>query len=95
MSVDTGMPQPAAAGPPALKAAKISAGRASPPTAPRAGTITARGLRSSPTVTSRLISRPTTAKNTAIAPSFTQCRRSSDIVASPTSTAASVSQKVS
>ena len=54
-----------------------------PPTAASAGSAAARGRRSSPTVSSRLISIPTTRKNRVISPSFTQNRRSVPIVTSP------------
>ena len=76
MSVAIGMPQPWTPACPALKARKISAGTTIPPTAAMAGRAALRGSRSSPSTSSRLISRPTTKKNRVISPSFTQSRRS-------------------
>ncbi len=77
MSVAIGIPQPRPPGPPALTAAKSSAGTVMPPIAARIGRLAARGSRSSPHTNSRLISSPTTKKKIAISASFTQWRRSS------------------
>jgi hypothetical protein len=76
MSVAIGMPQPSTPGRPALRARKVSAGTSIPPTAAMAGSAALRGSRSSPSTSSRLISRPATKKNRVISPSFTQSRRS-------------------
>ena len=51
-----------------------SAGTMTPPTAAAIASAACRGTRISPTSTSRLISRPTTKKKSAIRPSFTQWR---------------------
>jgi hypothetical protein len=82
VSVATGTPQPRAPSPPPLRARKTAAGTSMPPTAARAGAAVRRGRRSSPVASSRLISRPTTKKNSVISPSLTQWRRSS-VMASP------------
>jgi hypothetical protein len=92
MSVAIGIAQPAPPSPPATIAAKISAGTAAPPNAASAGNDAARGSLSSPTASSRLISSPTTKKNSAISPSLTQWRKSSSIDAAPTPIRSSVSQ---
>jgi hypothetical protein len=63
-----------------------------PPSAASTGRAALRALRSSPTTSSRLISSPTTKKNSAISPSLIQCRRSNASVHRPTSNASSVSQ---
>ena len=76
MSVAIGMPQPRALSPPAI-ARYSSAGTTMPPIAASTGRIAARSWRSSPVTSSRLISSPTTRKNNAISPSFTQNFRSS------------------
>jgi hypothetical protein len=72
MSVAMGIPQPRDASPGGFTARNSAAGMSMPPTAARTGSAAARGSRSSPTVSSRLISRPTTKKNNVIKPSFTQ-----------------------
>lgn len=61
----------------ALNARKTAAGTIIPPSAAIAGSATARRSRSSPTTSSRLISIPTTKKNTAINKSLTTWPRSS------------------
>ena len=86
MSVAMGMPQPAAPSVPALMARYISAGTTAPPTAAATGSAAPRTEDSSPTSTSRLISRPTTKKNTAISPSLIQWVRSLETESSPTPT---------
>jgi hypothetical protein len=73
MSVAIGTPHPRAPGPPALNARKISAGTARPPMAAAIGKAARRTDASSPINSSRLISSPTSRKNTTISPSFTQC----------------------
>jgi len=64
--------QPRAAGPPALKARYSSAGTAMPPSAAAAGTAAISQWRSSLSFSWRLISSPTTRKNSVIRPSLTQ-----------------------
>ena len=76
MSLDITMPQPCAASPEGLTARYSAIGTTMPPMAPSAGTSTVRGLRSSPVVSSRVTSSPSTRKNTAMAPSLITCRRS-------------------
>ena len=83
VSVATGMPQPRAPSPPAFSARKMAAGTSMPPTAASAGTPALRRPRSSPVVSSRLISRPTTKKNSAMSPSLIQWRRLSVTATSP------------
>ena len=61
-----------------------------PPTAAIAGSATARGLRSSPLVTSRLISSPTNRKKKVIRPLPTQNRRSVPMDSCPTRTTSGV-----
>ena len=61
-----------------------------PPRAVTTGRAALRGLRSSPATSSRLISSPTTKKNSAISPSLTQWRRSMAKLQRPTSMASSV-----
>ena len=85
MSVAIGMPQPSLPSPPALNARKIAAGTIIPPSAAIAGSATARRSRSSPTTSSRLISIPTTKKNTAINKSLTTWPRSSSNTYDPNS----------
>ncbi len=96
MSVAMGMPQPSAPSPPALKAVKIRAGTIMPPSAAIAGRAAARGSRSSPRTSSRLISKATTKKKNAMARSLTQVRRSrSRWIQSATWTEITVVQSVS
>ena len=61
-----------------------------PPTAAMAGMAARRGSRSSPSTSSRLISRPTTKKKMAISPSLTHSCRSSSNVWCPMVRASSV-----
>ena len=77
MSVAIGIPQPFALGVPALKNTYIRAGKIIPPAAANIGKDACLKEDSSPTIISRLISRPTTKKNIAIRASLTQW--SSDI----------------
>jgi hypothetical protein len=63
-----------------------------PPTAAITGNASFLGSRSSPTVISRLISSPTTRKNSVIRPSLTQCCRSCSIERLPMSMVATVPQ---
>ena len=77
MSVAIGIAHPPAPDVPALKAVYTRAGTIIPPSAAATGSVTARRSRSSPVTISRLISRPTTKKNTAIRPSSTRARQSS------------------
>ena len=72
MSVAIGMPQPLDASPPELNAKYMSAGTIIPPNAAKMGRAARLTERSSPTMTARFISRPTTKKKTAIRPSSTQ-----------------------
>jgi hypothetical protein len=72
MSVAAGMAQPEASSLPAVTARKIPAGSTTPPIAAIAGSAAALRSRSSPVTSSRLISRPTTKKNSAMRPSLTQ-----------------------
>ena len=90
MSVAIGTPQPRAAVPPPASARKIKAGSTAPPIAAAMGRVARRSVASSPTRISRLISRPTTRKNTAIRPSLTQWRSDSDRCRPPRSMASSV-----
>ena len=76
MSVAMGMPQPRTPVPPRFTATNIRAGTTMPPSAAMAGSAARRGSFSSPTETSRLISKPTTKKNNVIRPSLTQWRKS-------------------
>ena len=76
MSVAAGIAHPRAPSPPAVSSTKIAIGSTTPPTAAIAGSAAARRSRSSPATSSRLISSPTTRKNTAISPSLTQWCRS-------------------
>ena len=59
------------------------AGITMPPSAAIAGSAAAARSRSSPTTSSRLISSPTTKKNTAMSASFTQCTNDSVMARSP------------
>ena len=59
MSVAITIPQPPAPGPPMFRAAYTSAGTAMPASAASTGIAAARRSRSSPSASSRLISRPT------------------------------------
>ena len=93
MSVAIGMPQPLTPGPPALNARYSAAGTTIPPRAATSGSAAARGSRKSPCTISRLISRPTTKKNTAISRSLTQWLRLSVSEKEPTSKPSSVCQK--
>ncbi len=77
-------PHAADAGPEGLSTRNSSAGTASPATAATIGTAAREVSRSSPIANSRLTSRPTTKKNNAIRPSFTQCWRSSSMPWVPT-----------
>ena len=72
MSVAAGIAQPSAPSPPAVSATKIAIGSTTPPRAAIAGSSAALRSRSSPVTSSRLISSPTTKKNSAISPSLTQ-----------------------
>ena len=72
MSVAMGMPQPRLASPPPTMARKMTAGTIAPPTAATIGSVARRTEASSPTSTSRLISRPTTRKKMAMRPSLIQ-----------------------
>ena len=94
MSVAIGTPQPCAASPPAT-ARYNSAGTTIPPTAATAGRIAERGARSSPVVSSRLISIPTSRKKIVISPSFTQNRRSVPSTCDPSVSCAGVPQNSS
>ena len=95
MSVAIGIPQPRALSPPAI-ARYSSAGTTMPPIAASTGRIAARSWRSSPVTSSRLISNPTTRKNNAISPSFTQnFRSSSRSMNEPTCTVNSVCHRAS
>ena len=78
MSVAIGMPQPVEPAPDPLKARKMRAGTTMPPRAAATGSTAARGRRSSPVTISRLISRPTTKKKTAMRTSFTKSTRVSE-----------------
>ncbi len=71
MSVAIGTPQPrAASASPLVMSRNRIAGRTAPPTAAVIGRAARRTDASSPTRTSRLISRPTTRKKIAISPSL-------------------------
>ncbi len=74
MSVAIGIPHPRDPLPPAFSIAKITAGAIIPPNAAMTGSAACFGSRSSPCVTSRLISRPATKKNSTIARSLIQSR---------------------
>src|ERR671919_160119 len=71
----------------------MSAGATIPPRAAHAGSAAFRGSRSSPSTSSRLISRPTTKKKIAISPSLIQWRRSRSSRRSPSATVRSVVQR--
>ena len=73
MSVAAGMAQPRNAwASPQFTAAKIAAGVTKPPNAAITGNAACFGLDSAPSIASRLISSPTSRKNTAIRPSLIQ-----------------------
>ena len=74
MSVAIGIPHPRDPLPPAFSMAKITAGAIIPPNAAMTGSAACFGSRSSPWVTSRLISSPATKKNSTIARSLIQSR---------------------
>ena len=74
MSVAVGMAQPRRSGPALFNTRYSSAGIAMPPNAASTGRLAVRRSRSSPRTSSRLISMPTTKKNTAIGPLFTHSR---------------------
>ena len=93
MSVAIGMPQPFDPSPPALKIAKIAAGTIMPPSAPTIGSAACFGSRSSPCVTSRLISRPATKKNSTMPRSLIHSPSVSRSACSPTPTTASVAHR--
>ena len=95
VSVDTTTPQAWAAAVPALTARKMTAGMARPAIAATIGTAARRRSVSSPMVSSRLTSRPTAKKKSAISPSLTQCLRSRTSSYGPTSTPASRCQNSS
>ena len=73
------MPQPLLPEPLGFHAKNTSAGTTMPPTAAKSGKLAARRSMSSPSVSSRFTSRPTTKKKIAISPSFTQWPRLSAI----------------
>ena len=74
MSVAVGIAQPRITSPLfQLSEAKISAGTAMPPAAQRPGRTRRDQVESWPSTTSRLISSPTSRKNTAISASLIQC----------------------
>ena len=77
MSVAHAIAQPSAPSPPATIATKMTIGATTPPTAASAGSAAVRAFCRRPSTTSRLISSPTTRKNTAISASLTQWCRSS------------------
>ena len=73
MSVAAGMAQPRKAwASPQFTAAKIAAGMTKPPNAAITGNAACLALDSGPSIASRLISSPTSRKNTAIKPSLIQ-----------------------
>ena len=76
MSVAIGMAQPEEPSPLGLTARNSAAGTTIPPMAAMTGSAARRGSRSSPSTSSRLISKPTTKKKTVINPSLIQPRRS-------------------
>ena len=90
-----GMPHPSEPAWPPITARKISAGRTIPPIAAKRGSRAAARVDSSPTVSSRFTSRPTTKKKIAMRPSLTRWRRSSEKRWSPTLRLISVLQKSS
>src|SRR3954468_5013097 len=63
-----------------------------PPSAATSGTAARRRLRKSPITSSRLASRPTTRKKSAMSPSLTQWRRSSEMAQPPSRIESSVVQ---
>ena len=77
VSVEIAMPHALAAGAARVEEQEHQAGHDEPAErSGSAGAVSARTPRSSPSVVSREISRPTLRKNSTIRPSFTQCRRS-------------------
>ena len=72
MSVAMGMPQPCWLGFPELKSKKMAAGTNMPPNAANTGIAAFLMEESSPSINSRLISKPTTKKKMAIKPSLIQ-----------------------
>ena len=76
VSVDMAVPQPCAVGWPALIARKMAIGTIMPPSPASTGSVSLLRTRSSPMSNSRRASRPTTRKNRAISPEFTNVRRS-------------------
>jgi hypothetical protein len=93
MSVAIGMAHPCTPGPPTLIAAKISAGTSMPPMAAATGRVARRIDASSPSSSSRLISKPTRRKKTTISPSLTQCSRDIERPTLPAVIASVVCQK--
>jgi hypothetical protein len=75
VSVAMGMPQPWTSGVPPVNAVNINAGISMPPSAAAIIGMDWSRLFSSPTSSSRLISRPSTKKNRLIMPSLIQWRR--------------------
>jgi hypothetical protein len=73
----------------------MSAGTTMPPTAAIAGSIARRTLESSPFSSSRLISRPTRKKNTAISPSLIHSSNGLSSASTPTRTLTGVSSRPS
>jgi hypothetical protein len=72
MSVAIGMPHPRENSPPPDTTMNSTAGATMPPSAATAGSSAARGSRSSPMTSSRLISNPIRKKKIAMRPSLTQ-----------------------
>jgi hypothetical protein len=96
MSVATGIAQPSAAGgSPRTQARNTSAGTTMPPTAATAGSTSWSGEESSPSRNSRLISSPTSRKNTAMRPSLIHSRKGLSTENAPTCTATGMAKRPS
>ena len=92
ISVAVGIAQPCiATGSFGFKSTYISAGTTIPPIAPNPGRIILRRSESSPSKNSRLSSRPTNRKNTAIKPSLTHINKGFASARAPTCTTTGVS----
>src|SRR5512132_1384144 len=78
MSVGIAIPHPRSADEPAVRAMYARAGTSMPPTAATSGRMAARRSLSSPAISSRLISSPTTRKKKVMRPSRIPPRRSSE-----------------
>ena len=95
ISVAIGIAQPRAVSAPAFNRRKMAAGRMTPPKAAMSGSRAFRPSPSSPTASSRLISRPTTKKKKTINRSLTQYLSVSVLPSTGIGRVSSVVQKAS